>query len=557
MSNLARKIILLTNSQDKIPEVLRQTSRYGIAVQSGPKTKEVYSESDITEFLDSSVFAVLIENTSLHIIHSDHDRQTGNLVERVGMEITLENIDQYVFQKVVHISHLSAWMVRKSGIQPFVTEARTYGLINNQKSLDSHVFGWDDRFLVEGLGKTYQELKQNGIKISSRDQVISKMIIAHCYYLRKIDLHYHPLQLATPISFETEEFEKIYYGLIKELPAMTAYGLHKITVKALDQGLGLSSPLNRRLKLSWNPNLTLFPLTQKKDDRFHELTYGEHDLSHLAFRPDLVYTGETDPFSRQLYLLCRIASEAISLVYADMFFVKAVFDSGSSYPSYQKRKIYPVFLKILEAQEITLAPTDPAVHEKVFDLYRHISYANTRYCLLGDRSAYLQLLQGSCAEFDAFDQKYSQFMIQDYRWTDANYEQMLKEAHLYRIWWQKIAPLNDRFSLGFITITHFRSHFQRRSELSYNRLVDLVYEYIYRDCIRPVFEFSKDYVPNNLTKAFLRYLCNQSYALIKFSMADTNQIYSTALFSYFQECTEVTLEDVSRFRHLFTHFFEN
>ena len=78
-----------------------------------------------------------------------------------------------------------------------------------------------------------------------------------------------------------------------------------------------------------------------EDDPIHEVTFQAHDLTHFLL-PDLLFTGEHTPLYRRLYILYRMLSEAVTLVFSDMLFAEALRRGGLEY-DWSKRKIWPVF----------------------------------------------------------------------------------------------------------------------------------------------------------------------------------------------------------------------
>jgi len=119
--------------------------------------------------------------------------------------------------------------------------------------------------------------------------------------------------------------------------------------RALNLGPFFRAPSNRRENIYWNPGGNGgIPYTPKINkltgipDAIHETTYFVHDLNHHILMPDLVFEGTTDPLERRIQIICRMMSEALTLVAADMLFVDTLVRSGASY-DFEKRKIYPLF----------------------------------------------------------------------------------------------------------------------------------------------------------------------------------------------------------------------
>ncbi|XWV25656.1 hypothetical protein QJ856_gp0097 [Tupanvirus deep ocean] len=517
---MERYTIFVTTNHSKIIEAQPHFERYGIKVIQYNISTSDDDETVIKYILEKNpninIFAVIRESTFLY--------QKG--------KHELADISRN-FQAVNHLSILNVSLVKNN----VVTERTCYeyytpGVIrfnyNNEPTNDENIFGWDDIFYLDSCQKNYHELRKLGIKISSRDMVISEFLKNKVYYRNLIDLKHNPLKLNQSISFETTGLITMYSDLLSNNVATKLYGVDKIIKFNFQEGSYVSSPMNRRIKLNWNPGLNPIPLVRKEKDPLHEITYAIHDMGHFAFRPDLLFTGchdnqETEKLNRKLYLINRMMSEAITLIFADMFFVKSVLESGNDYPTRNERKIYPLFEKILENKPMTVEcdfSDDCTIQNNLIPYYKEIMHANTKYCLLGDKTKYLELLGDEKPEFNDFDKKYSQFFIQDYRWTNQNYKQMIKDSNLHKKWWSLVSNINDKFSLGLISIDTFRISLAKFKphRLNNDKLVDLVFNYVFENNVVPVFtqEYS-DSIKNNLTKAFIRYLCNQIFIFIKYN----------------------------------------
>lgn len=67
------------------------------------------------------------------------------------------------------------------------------------------IFGWDDIFVSSKTMKTYQYMKDKGLKNSARDIAFSKMIeqLPHIFqYNEKINLNFNPVSIDEVISFD-------------------------------------------------------------------------------------------------------------------------------------------------------------------------------------------------------------------------------------------------------------------------------------------------------------------------------------------------------------------
>ena len=73
-------------------------------------------------------------------------------------------------------------MIEKSSIETMNWHIYKNTLRYLTNKIDPSVFGWDDIFIVESNGMSYQELNESGIKNSSRDMVISAFIKQRIHY---------------------------------------------------------------------------------------------------------------------------------------------------------------------------------------------------------------------------------------------------------------------------------------------------------------------------------------------------------------------------------------
>jgi inosine/xanthosine triphosphate pyrophosphatase family protein len=535
-----RYIIFATSNLDKVDEVEPHFRRYGIKIIQYIKRENddvTIIENIFTENPFMNIYAIIREQTSLF------EKNTKNLTSI------------HHFQPVDHVSTLHVSMIRnKTVIEKLVYEYTTSGVIKldlGSTTIGQKIFGWDDIFYLESCQKNYHELRKNLIKISSRDMVISKFLKEKIYYKNLIDLKHNPQKFTQSISFDTDGIILMYEDLFNKNPAIKIYGIDKIIKYNFEEGVYVSAPMNRRIKLNWNPGFNPIPLVRKEKDLLHEITYAVHDMGHFAFKPDLIFTGQNlnplvEKLNKKLYLINRMMSEAITLPFADMFFVKSVLDSNNDYVTKAERKIYPLFERIMKINPITIdsnTENDEIILEKLLQYYKPILRANVYYCVLGNKSKFISLLKKETAtlnggshskvalsptdvsigetepEFEQYDKKYSQFFIQDYRWTNQNYKQMTKDSHLHQKWWLIVANINDKFSLGFVSIDIFRNSLCRFKidKLSDEDLVDVIFEFIFGNNIIPIFKAKYSAtITNNLTKAFIRYLCNQIFIFIKY-----------------------------------------
>lgn len=514
-----RHIIFVTTHKGKVLEIIPHFERYGIKIiHYDPMVFHIYA-AHIDENIVINNICKDNQNINIYAII----REQSNLYKR-GTNQPAEIVD---FESVEHVSTLNVSMVRNNEVilrQTYTYSTKGTILLKSNSSDKTNIFGWDDIFYLDSCQKNYHQLKNKNFKISSRDMVISQFLKEKIYYKNLIDLKHNPQHFTQSISFDTSGLIQMYNQLISTNPIMKLHGIDKIIKYNFKEGSYVSSPMNRRIKLNWNPGLNPIPLVRKEKDPLHEITYAVHDMGHFAFKPDLTFTGcnaspSVEKVNRKLYIINRMMSEAVTLVFADMFFVKSILDSGNNYETRNERKIYPIFEKIVKNN---IQKEDEFNLMKLLQYYKPIWHANVRYCILGDKNNFLQLLNSDSETdltFDQYDEKYSQFFIQDYRWTNRNYKQMVTDSEYHKKWWKIVSDINDKFFLGLVSIDTFRNSLSRFKihRLNDGDLVDVIFEYIFNNNIVPIFRLTfPDEIKNNLTKSFMRYLCNQIFIFIKY-----------------------------------------
>lgn len=546
-----RVVIFQTSSTVKVNEVMPHFSRYGIMViqhqdkdVSMEDVYRMYSDTSSSSSFSMNVFAVIREKTHLFNHHTSQNAVLSHL------------------ELVDHISTLTVYRPTKNELIKYTETTSGYIDRLSRGVAGGDVFGWDDMFVVTALHETYHSLRKRGLKISSRDLVVSHFLIQHVHYKNLIDLKHNPQNFDQSVSFETDGMVDLYTHLIQNNPAIKKYGIHNIISHVFSDGIYFMAPKNRRLKLNWNPGLNPLPLVRKEDDPLHEITYAVHDMGHFAFRPDLIWIGDAeDPSSQQLqrkiYLMTRMMSEAITLPTADMFFVHGVLESGNEYSSREMRRIYPLFEAIVRN------------NKNVVDtgLYERILHASTHYTLLGDETYFQDLITGNDIHIlTAFMEKYSQFFIQDYIWTERNLRQLESESDLSLQWWKMVSIINDRFDLGLKTVTDYIKELEsihpNLSSMNDVDLVNAIFNHVLMNRVTPIINNSKDVTSfeNDLARAFIRYMCNQLHLFIRYSQVPTAHSYKMMIFKTIDAISDgtikVTSEVISSVRSFINEFIE-
>lgn len=217
--------------------------------------------------------------------------------------------------------------------------------------------------------------------------------------------------------------------------------LHNVIIKCLNTGVFLRAPENRREKLYWVPGLNSgLPLTKKKDQG-HERIFRFHDCSHHGI-PDLVFLSPSNfrfnvepKRHKATYVLHRLMTEAFSLVTADMLGTHYLQTEYGQYETAYKRLIIQVY-NTLPAEF-----RDPAnLRELYYLMYNLVFYGRiadpattpkiTKALATRVSEWYSQITpESECQKaINDFLAKYRTYFLDDFYWTEANYEDMLSRS---------------------------------------------------------------------------------------------------------------------------------
>lgn len=541
-----RIVIFQTASWHKVPEVKRHFDPYGI-VMIHEKNKFLSPEKIISKYkfgLDKILVAIIRERSSLV--------KTGTLIR----------CDMNHLEDAEHLSELKVYQIKNNKIVNIVNYSeRTCGYIDLYSDPIPAKFDWDNKFYLLSCHMNYVQLNEINIKISSRDACVSKYITEHLFYKNKIDLAYHPQKQLRSIDFDTNGIRTVLNNLIKSNPKMIDYGIAKIIDYVYQNGIYFMSAINRRIKLNWNPGINGIPFTGKPNDIMHELTYMIHDFGHFAVRPDVIFIGNHNDLYYRVYMITRMMSEAITIILADMIFVHSIIESGNNYPTVASRKIYPLFLEL----DINLDLNN----EKVFldSLYKLLE-ANVFYCLLGDDTFFTKLLKNreNTKALNDYKEKYSQYFIQDYLWTQNNYNQMLKQVETHKQWYQSINQLNKQYDLNLVSINELCGKMNLQNDkLNNYDLIKLIFNYVFDNNVKHLFinrqNNNNNFVisENNLSKAFVRYICNQIFIFDKFKYKNESTIYKNKIIKYLlMKCdNKIEPTDIKNIRSFYKTYLDS
>jgi hypothetical protein len=477
----------------------------------------------------------------------------------------------------------------------------TKGYLNmrgRHNRVDPNIFGWDDIFTELRTHNTYRDLqiwraKSELIdKISSRDHAIAEFIERVLYYAKKIDLFHNPQNFKSVVDFEKfEDVRKTVEGIltIQQDVGMNSTSNSELNLKYLQSvirnlcntvfnaGITFRSPENRRVKLSWMPGLNPgIPFTRKAKDSGQEATYMVHDFGHHVI-PDLLYV-KGDRYdkpkrlrNKRIYIMYRMMSEAITMVVADMFFVDGVLGGAQNYADVEARRIYPLYLAILNVNQNRIQTLNG-----LMKLNKQVILANVQYVLTGQYDRYLSLLK--CRDepdvLRSFREKYESFFIEDYRWTEKNYEYFEKiDMDSWYLDMKDLGVMDDMELMSVDEFSHVVSkvspNFEEdiiRENIDFDTLVEPIFYAVYdlwlSDIFLPGEQIELDRENVRLEKSFRRYMMGQIYLFYRMEGIDdalNNSTFKTNLMeriAFYHTIGEMALEDVELLRSFYNLYLD-
>ena len=364
---MRRWIYLATTNLHKVREFVRIFDRYGVEVLHLPPVGHNQALIQVLMRLktpDLIPVAVITECTVLL---------------RPGSRTHLSSLRPWI--KADHLSTLQAWTMTPKGELVFKEYAHTTkGRFRPHPDVNfssvGPVFDWDDRFELLETGKTYQEHREEDLKISSRDMVISQFLADRIYYKSLKTLNHMRLDLKRPVDFDADvavfvDDEPHYNSAVA-----VAFGLRSMLNHVLNEGIFFKAASTRIEANYWQPGLNAgIPLVAKADP-IHERTFMFHDFGHFMMK-DLIFTGRDSPLHRSVYIIQRLISEAVTIMFADGVFVNTMERSGVQY-DFSTRRIYPL---------VQGAGLDYSDKSTFLQNVRIITKASVDYTVKGDDSS--------------------------------------------------------------------------------------------------------------------------------------------------------------------------
>jgi inosine/xanthosine triphosphate pyrophosphatase family protein len=535
---MIRKIYLITSNDHKYNEIKLIFDSYNIIVE------RVDPESDI-------------EAQVIFLLEKEEKCKTPTVIkEQIDLcnfytnELVNYKTDLYIdCLRANVVSSMNVW-TRKEGIvqHDFYTN-KIEGFVDlykKQNKLD--VFGWDDIFVVKNTNMSYYEKKKKGFKISPRDNNISDFIHNHINYKNKRTFKFtNTGKQNRTIDFENTgcvNFIKQNWKLLNN-DYSNNLGLNNLFVKICNEGAFFRSTQNTRENIYWCPGLNAgIPHIQKKD-KIHELTFTVHDFFHFLI-PDLVFTGETDTLSKNVYIITRMLSEAITIVLADMIFIETLRKSDIEY-DWAKRKIWPLYNSI-----------NKNIHEMSTEnqqeFLRKVIIANVKYCLLGDSSDY-RIYES----FQDFHDKYTPFFVEDYKWTNNNWDNLSNNKHHFDNWWTEIKPIRDHFKFGRLeSIQEYIYRNNLKNDLEMNDLVFIILNDLLTNSIFPVLKTEMEIKPKLeiANCAFGRWIIGQFLIFNKFIFLPESKFYQQKIKKFILIKDKLSFQEIQNVRGLYEQYLD-
>lgn len=505
--SLIRLIGISTSNQNKLNEIKWDFDYYGI---KSIKLPYPLDDFEIQKFFNiDKLDKNLIKPISII-------REESQLIStETKQNVNTENLTQML--EVRHISNLFVWF--QDGTTKIYNNSVDGYIDLTRKTDNPEVFDWDDVFVVATINKTYWEIKKLNHKYSARDKCISQYITDSIYYKTLIDLKHFPQNYNQCIDFSKDPAN--FVTSIKEFSNDFAIKLNlsNIPINALNNGMFFRSAKNRRHKLYWCPGLNAgIPFVPKPKDSAHELTYMFHDFSHFAI-PDLVFDGIDNQLNQKVYIGYRLMSEAYTLILGDMLFVYSMIESGFKYETVSGRKIYPIFTQ-LKSKLFNDSMSQ-------IDSIKTLLYGSFEYCFYGDTKIWKKYMV-QCEETEKilseFSNKYDSYFLEDFRWTNSNYNYMKSNKNEYLNWWNKINPIIKLHNIELYSVSEWIEKNELSKAKTTKELNIMIFESIFQKYIQPL--LSKKIQLNNresrLKSMFIRYMLGQSEIFFHFINIDTD-----------------------------------
>lgn len=540
-----RAIWLLTTSAPKLSETRKIMGRYGIEVLQAPHLVGAMEKPYLWSLLSAkhenvTILSVLREETKLL------KRNSGELA-------TLSHGSE-----ADHASTLIVYLVKGNFIEAEYYSHRTPGKIDLslQKNGIKDVFGWDDVFVIEALGKPYQAMRELELKVSSREMVYSQYLARHVYYQSLKSNNFDPPPIERPIDFNVDPLQLVQASPLFNNAFVAPYGLMNLFRSVINEGLFFRASNNRRQVNYFIPGFNSgLPLTARPN-AFHEATYMGHDFGHELI-PDLLYSpakSEHDLIlNKRVYIIHRMIGEAVTLILADILFADTLYQAGYAMDG-GERPIYHFFKKC--------GLDFSSKSSRMKSLWLLLS-ANVELCVTGSDAKFRQLANNNRDALDALEEykrQFFPFFISDYHWNNENFENLGKHVSEMERWKSIAIPIFQAFGLNRPTIEDVVRELEFSASTPWQTIAEHMFENIFERKIKPVFEAEEvqiDAHNQRLAKAAARYMAGQMAIFAKFDWLQESAAYQKKITDrLLASRTSMTLEDIQAVRIIYEEYLD-
>lgn len=502
---LSRIIGIVTENDDKFKEMKRHFAKYGIKCIKLPK------DTDFDKFLDTQ------DKNIRRIVMCCLCEQTTIVCKDTDQEIVWTDPNN-IGKLVTHVSTITVKFQDRT-TKTYSSEIDGYMCLPNLSLEEIEgAFGFDYIFRMLNNGKTYSEcLKTEGyVKESPRDRNICALIQDIIHYKKPV-LWYHTkvgqekcIDFSIPFHQILEMFREQIFHI-----NMENTGFSNMYRYICNQGAQMRAPWTRVTKTAWVVGLnTGIPFTPKKDCPMHEFIFWSHDCAH-NMRSDPMPDGMHSPLAQKVYFILRLVSEVFTLSTADMVIVDILMKAGCKYPTVKKRKIYPIFEELLQA------------NPDFFKTLRAENYIDSKYYQLL-RATYMLIFQGDRQPFsdlgisektlDDMDSKYAAYFRADALWSKTNGDAMMKsieDANKYKLWWDRVSKWREfGHDIEMESIGEIIANCQIDDHVEDEELMNTLFEYFYKTAFDKMFRKKIEFERHNVQQKnrLIRYMMGQAFA---------------------------------------------
>lgn len=189
--------------------------------------------------------------------------------------------------------------------------------------------------------------------------------------------------------------------------------LYNVLRNAVQNGVFMRNTSCKISRNYWIPLSNAGLPSVKKKTHLHESTFFFHDIMHNNFN-DLTLLSTSDEFDFSIYIIHRVAGEAITLALTDWLFIDSIYDTltQSEKEHIEEKKLYNAYVSIKDVLS-----------------FNDIIKAHIRFAVLGDRSGFEVdgIIPEKMIEYlDWFEPVY----VSDLVWTEANARYIMDKSSL-------------------------------------------------------------------------------------------------------------------------------